>query len=142
MSDIYERLAKLAKRHAEISTEIKSTKDHRAKEMSSCNGGEYLKPASESGEDFSFMFIDRPDSFGDPKLGLFPWEKPTCAEMTYHAMVNFNKRFDDGYGYDELLQMYGCEHCQKARQLKRDLCKLKQDRGRIHSAITKIGRKL
>ncbi|WP_158144910.1 hypothetical protein [Vibrio metschnikovii] len=142
MKDVDKKLRELAVRHAEISSEIKITQDHRAKEISSCTGGEYLKPTSESGEDFSFMFVDRSDSFTDAKLGIFPWEKPNCIEMTYHAMVNFNKRCDDGYGYDELLQMYGCEHCQKARQLKKDVGKLKQERGRIHSAITNIGKTL
>jgi len=142
MSNTDQKLRELAKRHAEISSELKITQDQRAKEMSYCTGGEYLKPTSESGEDFSFMFVDQSDSFAEEKQGIFPWEKPNCHEMTFYAMNNFNKRCDDGYEYDELLEMYGCRHCQSARKLKRHIGKLKQERGRIHSAITQIGKTL
>ena len=48
----------------------------------------------------------------------------------------------ESYEYDEVLQNYGCEHCNKARDLKLAHGKLKTRLGQIRSAITKVGRKL
>ncbi|EOH0514095.1 hypothetical protein ACNPDE_002096 [Vibrio fluvialis] len=132
MSNTDQKLRELAKRHAELSSDITSTSKQIKDEIELCDGGEYIKPESESGTDFGFLF--------DETSALPPYA--TCLNYTYETFKDFNSNSYDGYEYDELLQMYGCEHCQKARQLKKSVGKLKQERGRIHSAITQIGKML
>ncbi|GHX29974.1 TPA: hypothetical protein AB5C23_001257 [Vibrio cholerae] len=132
MSNTDQKLRELAKRHAEISSTITNTSKEIKDEIELCNGGEYIKPENESGADFEFLF--------NGSAGLSPY--PNCLNYTYETFKVFNNTQYDHYEYDELLFTYGCEHCQKARQLKKNVGKLKQERGRIHSAITQIGKTL
>ena len=123
-------LDRLAIRHAELSSEVTAKKAQIISELAHCNGGEYVKPESESYVDFSFLLLSN------------YLEQPNCLQMTYEAFAEFNNSQYEHYGYDELLFNYGCEHCQSARSLKKQIGKIRQERGRIHSALTNIGKSL
>lgn len=125
-------LTRLSIRHAEISAELKTNKDQMAKELSYCNGGEFVKPESESCVDFSFLETSK-------NLGKIPWGA-TCMNYAYEAFGEFNKDGDNSY--DEILSNYGCRHCNSVRSLKKHIGKLNSERGRIHSALTIIGKSL
>lgn len=130
------KLEMLAIRHAEISAEIKTNKDQIAVELGYCNGGLFVKPISESGEDFSFLEKSKSiASIGDA----------TCLHYAYETCLEFNKDgdvYDDRYSYDEVLSTYGCRHCNSARRLKKHIGELGREKGRIHSAITNIGKSI
>lgn len=121
------KLEKLAIRHAEISAEIKTNKAQVVTELSYCNGGEFEDP--NSNEDFSYL--------GNPKgQGLY------CLNHAYYASEHMNNNNDCHYSYDEVLSAFGCRHCNSARCLKKHIGKLKSENGRIHSALTHIGKSL
>lgn len=128
-------LIKLAIRHAEISADVKANKEQMAKELSYCNGGEFVKPESESGVDFSFL---------NESLGLAVEGGVTCTQYAYETFAEFNKDGDiyNHFSYDEILFNYGCRHCNSARSLKKHIGKLNSEKGRIHSALTNIGKSL
>lgn len=120
------KLEMLAIRHAEISAEIKTNKDQIAVELSCCNGGEFAKTDK---TDFSFLNL----AIGD-----------TCLNHAFNSVAVFNKDagFGDGYSFDEVLYNYGCRHCNSARRLKKHVGELGREKGRIHSAITNIGKSI
>lgn len=108
-----ERLIKLSIRHAEISEQIKTNEEQRQVEMGYCKG------AKDEG-------------------GIYYYN---CFEMAY-KFTKESREHQEGISFDEMLENYGCRHCISARSLKRHIGKLKQDRGRIHSALTNIGKTL
>ena len=68
----------------------------------------------------------------------------TCGNHTYQAVKMLN-RDSDGYGayqYDEILNMYACEHCLNARELKLEMSIVGTKLGQIRGAITRAGRNL
>lgn len=113
MSNTDQKLRKLAKRHAELSSDIKTNKEQRILELSYCKGA-----MNECGEYYE-----------------------TCYQMVY-SMTGESMEHAEGISFDEMLSNYGCRHCNSARILKQHIGKLKQERGRIHSAITQIGKTL
>lgn len=131
------KLEKLAIRHAEISVEIKTSKVQIATELSYCKGGEFVKPESESCVDFSFLETSKNIADIGPAAN--------CLNYSYESFAEFNKDgdiYDNHYSYDEILANYGCRHCNSARRLKKHIGKLKSEKGRIHSALTHIGKSL
>ena len=66
----------------------------------------------------------------------------TCGNHAYQAVKILNRDNDDGYSYDEVLHMYGCERCIHARKLKIDMGFVGAKLGQIRGAITRAGRKL
>jgi len=118
------KLETLAIRHAQISAEIKTNKDQMAVELSYCTGGEFKDP--NSNEDFSYLV----------QTGLY------CLNHAYYASEHMNNNNDCHYSYDEVLSNFGCRHCNSARSLKKHIAKLRSEKGRIHSAITQIGKSL
>ncbi|QDP52094.1 MAG: hypothetical protein Unbinned706contig1000_38 [Prokaryotic dsDNA virus sp.] len=66
----------------------------------------------------------------------------TCGNHAYEAVKILNRDNDGGYGYDEVLNMYGCEYCIKARKLKIEMGFVGTKLGQIRGAITRVGRKL
>lgn len=130
------KLEKLAIRQAEISASVKINKEQMAKELSYCNGGEFVKSELESGVDFSFLETSK-------NIGQMP-SGATCLNYAYESFAEFNKDGDiyDRHSYDEILFNYGCRHCNSARSLKKHIGKLNSEKGRIHSAITNIGKSL
>lgn len=119
MIDFYERLGELAKRHAEISQEIKTNSERASTELGYCKGGEF------DIEDMS------------------PYS--TCLNHAYYMVERLNRGLEDDESpetYDHVLLNHGCRHCIAARKLKKHVSVLRSERGRIHSAITKIGHKL
>jgi hypothetical protein len=66
----------------------------------------------------------------------------TCGNHAYEAVKILNRDNDGGYGYDEVLHMYGCESCIKARKLKIEMGFIGTKLGQIRGAITRVGRKL
>ncbi|EKO3929590.1 hypothetical protein GAW91_000173 [Vibrio fluvialis] len=119
MSKTDQKLRELAKRHAEISSDIKAGKDRVAIELSNCNGGDFE--------------VEDIHVYG------------TCLNHAYNMTARLNQD-SDFYGghedYDDILLDYGCRHCIQARKLKKNISKLRSERGRIHSAITQIGKTL
>ena len=65
-----------------------------------------------------------------------------CVNTAYYAKKIMDNENPDFYEYDEVLGNYGCDHCIKFRELKREHGKLKIRLGQIRAAITKIGRNL
>ncbi|EKO3908220.1 hypothetical protein GTU35_001261 [Vibrio fluvialis] len=112
MSNTDQKLRELAKRHAEISSELSINNEQRSKELAYCKGAE------------------SDDGYYE-----------TCYGMVYDMMKESIEQ-REGISFDEMLSNYGCRHCNSARILKHHIGKLKQERGRIHSAITQIGKTL
>ena len=121
------KLEALAIRHAEISADIKTNKDQMGKELGYCDGGEFEGP--NSNEDFSYL-----QNLANPG--------DTCLNHSFHAFADMNANNYDHYSYDEILSNFGCRHCNSARNLKKHIGKLKSEKGRIHSAMTNIGKSL
>ena len=113
MSDVGERLKDLARRHAELSSDIKINSERRIIELGYCKGAQD----------------------GDGKY------YESCYEMVY-SMTGESMEHREGISFDEMLFNYGCRHCCAARDLKKHIGRLKQERGRIHSALTNIGKTL
>ena len=117
------KLTQLAIRHAEISAEIKINKDSMNKEMSLCSG-----------------------IYDENKMES---EYDTCLTVAYSYVKESRSHVRDGDRYlagstcfDEELAMFGCSHCNSSRRLKKHIGLLKQERGRIHSSLTIIGKTL
>ena len=66
----------------------------------------------------------------------------TCGNHAYQAVKILNRDNDGGYGYDEVLHMYGCDACIKARKLKIEMGFIGTKLGQIRGAITRVGRNL
>lgn len=123
-----EKLLSLAKRHAEISQEIKECLSQRETNLLNC----HKSPD---------------DDFQNDKIG-----NESCLCVAYRWVKEDRESVDgynDGYahptefsGFEEVILNYGCANCQGAYKLKRRIGELKRNRGRIHSAITKIGQSL
>lgn len=128
MSNTDQKLRELAKRHAEISQEIKDCKSQRETDLLHCH------PSPD-------------EDFEKDKVGA-----ENCLNVAYRWVKEDRENVDgynDGYahptefsGFDEVILNYGCANCQEAYKLKVKIGKLKQERGRIHSAITQIGKTL
>ncbi|MCP4059911.1 MAG: hypothetical protein GY738_21950 [Pseudoalteromonas sp.] len=66
----------------------------------------------------------------------------TCGNHAYQAVKALNRDNIDCYSYDEVLNMYGCEHCIAARKLKIEMGLVGTKLGQVRGAITKVGRRL
>lgn len=128
MKDVDKKLRDLAIRHAEISQEIKGCQSDRETNLLHCH------PSPD-------------EDFEKDKVGA-----DNCLNVAYRWVKEDRENVDgynDGYayptefsGFDEVILNYGCANCQEAYKLKVKIGKLKQERGRIHSAITNIGKTL
>ena len=122
MKDVDKKLRELAVRHAEISQEIKGCQSERETNLLHCH--------TSPDEDF-----EKEKAYAE-----------NCLNVAYR-WVKEDREDCDGYpnqfsGFEEVISNYGCANCQEAYELKVKIGKLKQERGRIHSAITKIGKAL
>lgn len=79
---------------------------------------------------------------GDDKLSNENIIYGTCGNHAYQAVKILNRDNDGCYSYDEVLHMYGCDHCINARKLKIDIGFVGTKLGQIRGAITRVGRKL
>jgi hypothetical protein len=122
MKSAPEKLLGLAKRHAEISKEISDLKCKRGINLVSC-----LKTDN---EDFELI-----RDFGDSCLIVA--YKSVKEERENSAGYNFGNA-----SFDHALLEHGCINCRNAYEQKKKIGSLKQERGRIHSAITNIGKTL
>lgn len=123
-----DKLLKLAKRHAEISDEIKACQSQREVNLQHCHKSE--------DEDFE---LDREGNENCLSLA-FRWVKEDRENVDgYCDGFAYPTEFS---GFEEVIFNYGCLNCQLAYEQKKKIGKLKQERGRIHSAITKIGQTL
>ena len=66
----------------------------------------------------------------------------TCGNHAFKAVKVLSRDNDGCYGYDEVLHMYGCDSCIKARKLKIEMGFIGTKLGQIRGAITRVGRKL
>ena len=66
----------------------------------------------------------------------------TCGNHAYKAVKILNAENDGGYGYDEVLHMYGCSSCITARVFKIEMGFVGIKLGQIRGAITRVGRKI
>jgi len=68
----------------------------------------------------------------------------TCGNHAYRAVQVLNSEACEyeSYGYDEVLHMYACKHCLKARKLKLEMGIIGTKLGQIRGAITRTGRNL
>jgi hypothetical protein len=66
----------------------------------------------------------------------------TCGNHAFQAVKILNRDNEGGYGYDEVLHMYGCDSCINARKLKVEMGFIGTKLGQIRGAITRVGRKL
>lgn len=71
-----------------------------------------------------------------------------CIEAAYQECLRMNAEEGDplngvGWEFEEVLEvMEPCDHCQRARELKRARVKIGRRLGGIRSQLTKIGRRL
>ena len=122
------KLTQLAIRHAEISADIKTSQSQREVNLECCH----------KTEDIDF---ENDREFGENCLSVsFKWVKEDRENCS---------GYDDGFayptdftGFDEVIHTYGCLNCRAAYDLKVKIGKLKQERGRIHSSLTIIGKTL
>ncbi len=117
------KLIQLSIRHAEISLEIKINKDSMNKELSLCTG-----------------------IYDENKMES---EYDTCLTAAYSYVKESRDSIRSGEAYlsgscdfNEELALFGCRHCNATRKLKQHIGVLNQERGRIHSAITNIGKSI
>ena len=66
----------------------------------------------------------------------------TCINNTWHTVNILNREGGDFYSFNEILENYGCEKCNEARSIKYEIGNAGRRIGGIHSAMTRIGRKL
>lgn len=90
--------------------------------------------------EYSSLFEDV--FYGDNKLSNDDVVYGTCGNHAFQALKILNDDNDDSYGYDEVLNMYGCSHCIKARKLKIEMASIGTKLGQIRGAITRVGRRL
>ena len=128
MKDIDKKLRELAVRHAEISQEIKDCQSERETNLLHCH--------TSPDEDFEKEKVGAENCLNV----AYRWVKEDLENSG--GCNNGNAYPTEFSGFDEVISNYGCTNCQKAYELKVKIGKLKQERGRIHSAITKIGHKL
>jgi len=127
------KLESIAKRIAEIHDEIKSLKSQREANLQHCHGN----PTSVSIEDF--LNGDNAD---------YTSVTDTCLQHAYKAAKEDNEaEVDDGGHYWDgafkyHLEQIGCKNCKAAYKAKRDIGKLKRERGRLVGNITKIGQRI
>lgn len=86
-------------------------------------------------DDFEDVFC------GDNELQPDDITYGTCGNHAYEALKILNNQQGD-FGYDEVLHMYGCDSCIKARKLKIEMGFVGTKLGQIRGAITRAGRKL
>ena len=75
-------------------------------------------------------------------IGHFTSRKPTYDDNCYSMIIDGLKEHDEYYGFDEALFNYGCEHCNNARKLKRELGAIGTKLGQIRGQITRYGKRL
>ncbi len=95
-----------------------------------------------SNHKYSDLFEDVFD--GKDKLSNEDVIYGTCGNHAYEAVKILNRDAYEyeAYGYDEVLHMYGCESCIRARKLKIEMGFIGTKLGQIRGAITRVGRKL
>lgn len=125
MNKVAEKLIKLAKRHSEISAEIKSCQQQRECNLQKCHQSE--------DEEFQSYWDQE---FNDGKHDLV-----NCLMASYDY-VKEGRSHGVNCSFDETVEVFGCKNCVGAHEEKRRIGKLKQERGRIHSAMTNIGKTL
>lgn len=127
MKDVDKKLRELAVRHAEISQEIKSCQSERETNLLHCH--------TSPDEDFEKEKVGAENCLNV----AYRWVKEDLENSGGYYGSAYPTEFS---GFDEVIENYGCDNCQKAYELKVRIGKLKQERGRIHSAITNIGKTL
>lgn len=120
-----DKLTKLAIRHAEISAEIKLCKQVRNINLDKCHGS----------DDKEFQ------GYWDQEFNDGNHDLVNCLMASYDY-VKESRSHNALDSFDEIIKMYGCKNCVGAYDEKRKIGILKQERGRIHSAITNIGKSL
>jgi hypothetical protein len=124
------KLEVIAKRFAEISEEIKTLKSRREENLGHCHKSE--------DEDFESdkLAIDRSCGLELKESCLhvaYRWYKEDIEESGYSGdYANFN----------EVIHAHGCKNCIGAYEAKKEIGKLKQERGRLMGQVTKIGQRL
>jgi len=100
--------------------------------------GVELSNHNEKDMDFSEVFT------GDDKLNELDKAIEYCPGLAYRAVniLNRDAQWPEGYSYEEVLHMYGCQHCVNARKLKVEMGTVGNKLGQIRGAITRAGRKL
>jgi hypothetical protein len=119
----------LAVKHAKYAGMKRDIKRQIGVELSSHDGKDM---------DFSEVFT------GDDELREIDESIEYCPSLAYQAVkiLNRDAQWPECYGYDEVLSMYGCSHCNNARKLKISLGQIGMKLGQIRGAITKAGIKL
>jgi len=79
---------------------------------------------------------------GEDKLSNEDITYGTCGNHAYEAVKILTRDNDGGYGYDEVLHMYGCASCITARCLKIEMGFVGTKLGQIRGAITRVGRRI
>lgn len=125
MIDKTEKLLKLARRHAEISCEIKNCQSQMEVNLQHCNKTK------------------------DEYFEFFRKDFDNCLNVSFNLVKHDREENYDCYNgtahlesFKDVLFKHGCINCKGAHSEKKKIGKLKQERGRIHSAITKIGQTL
>jgi hypothetical protein len=118
-------LEKLIKDRAYWVAEKKRLKQVMALKLSECEGGDFDDIITHE-----YIAENAGNSF------------ETCINNAWHAVNILNREGGDFYGFNEILENYGCEKCNEARSIKYEIGNAGSRIGGIHSTMTKIGNRL
>lgn len=117
-----EKITKLIIEYSKISNEIASLKKERLEEINQCSEKAFTHLTGCEKENY----IHAPKN---------------CLGIVYD-MISNESRFDPNFDYDDFLFEFGCDHCIRSRELKKQISKLNSKLANIKSQFTKLGRKL
>lgn len=117
-------LEAIAKRISEIHDEIEEQKSVREINLAHCHGS-----PDEDFEKWTRVEIENGN-----------YDLVNCLMACYEAVKQDGD--NESFTFEEAIQMYGCKNCKAAYKAKKEIGKLKQERGRLIGNITMIGRKL
>jgi len=115
-----EKIYEIAKKHAVNSQLIKKLKEDRKKNLQQC------------------------ENIGKNSLEWIGKKEDENCLVAIHEHIKSSAPYEIGDypDYDDLLYNFGCQKCNTARQQKKKIGKLKREQGRLHSAMTNIGKSL
>lgn len=124
-------LENLAKRIGEISEEIKTLNAVRDINIQHCHG---------SG-DKNFDSAINKELYDNCMTVAYQWSKEEREESANDSECGYAP-WGSYSEFKDILNIYGCKNCKAAYKAKRDIGKLKQERGRLVGNISKIGKTL
>lgn len=143
-------LEKLAMMQYKLTTEKKRLIEERYKEMSKCSISWWKVSEDPFVPDPMFKIMKATEGEREEALEImsgFTDLRPEEGENCYNVIIRELKGSgvsigDDYISFDEAIYTFGCEHCQRARTLKKEIGKIGTKIGQIRGQITRYGKRL